>query len=127
MLTCPRGANPAADCGLLHSCKESFKEDIPTMEMRHEIDAADLAMARKVRDQKRCADRTAQVAHEVADSGDLVVVLLAHADVGERADWYEDQGQSNHLKDAHPDYGGEVYIRRNAHHPEHAHRGQQES
>src|SRR5260370_5345126 len=102
MLTCPRGANPAADCGLLHSCKESFKEDIPTMEMRHEIDAADLAMARKVRDQKRCADRTAQLAHEFAVSGDLVVVLLARADAGERSTWYEEQTLSNHLKAPRP-------------------------
>src|SRR5260370_6991711 len=96
------GVHPGVDCGLLHPSKETVKEDIPTVEMRHEIDAADLAMTRKVRNQKRCADRTAQVANEVADAGDLIVVLLAHANVGERADRGEDRGQSTHPKDPHP-------------------------
>src|SRR5260370_30831222 len=46
------GIHRGVDCGLLHSCKEAFKEDIPTMEMRHKIDAADLPVTRKIRHQK---------------------------------------------------------------------------
>lgn len=124
MPTGVRSTFPGTNGGLLQSSHESVKEDIPAMEMSDEIDATDLLMARQVGDKKRNPDCAAQISYEVADTRDLVIVLLAHTDVRKRADGNKDQGNADDLENPHPDYSAEVNVERDAHHPEHAHRSQ---
>src|SRR5271166_2540758 len=95
--------------------------------MRNEIDATDLLMTCQVGDEKRDSDCAAQISHEVADARDLVIVLLAHANVRKRADGNKDQRNAHDLENPHPDDSAEVNVERNAHHPEHAYRSQEES
>jgi len=63
-----RHAAAAANGSLLQCRQVSIEEEVAVMQVRGQLGAADLAVARKVRDQERYADRTAKVAHEVADA-----------------------------------------------------------
>ncbi len=105
----------------------AIEEDVAAMQMRDKVDPADLPMTRQIRNQKRHANRAAKIAYEVADARDLVIVFLPHAHIGQRADGNEDQRNAYHLEHPHPDDRAEVHVLRNAHHPEHADRCQQES
>jgi len=84
------GGASGVNGGLLQPCHKAVKKDIAGIEMGNEINATDLPMAGQIRNKKRNSNRTAQVAYEVADAGDLVIVLPAHADVRKRADRNED-------------------------------------
>ena len=90
------------------------------MQMRCHIGPADLPLARKERNEKGNSDGPAQIAHEVADPRDLVIICLPHPDVRQRADRDEDQRNPDHAEDSHQHHVLEIDIGRDTHHPEQA-------
>jgi hypothetical protein len=61
-------------------------------------DLLDLRIACEVGSKERSAGTAAKVAGKVGEAGDLVSFAGRHADVVQRADRYEDEGETDHLK-----------------------------
>src|SRR3954449_3852119 len=97
------GNAAAAANGRLLDCRQvAIEKNVSMMKMRSEIDAANLTAALQARDQERYSDGAAEVAHEVAHPGNLVIVFPPHTDVRQRANGNKDQRQADDLEHAHP-------------------------